>query len=232
MRLCTIDDCDRKHLAKGLCKLHYNQQNPNHRRMIDHPCDGCGTVIKKEASRLNRYPTLYCTPKCKTATQHRDLWLSRKAMVIYTPKPAMHSTIASYWQQQGVKQSRTFKAGNCRVCGSTCLTLYADVTCRDECSKEWHADRRREHKQRRRARERNAYRAPVSRTAIYARDNYTCQLCAQPIDMEARAPHPLSPSIDHVRPLARGGTHEPCNVQAAHFLCNALKSDQWATPAA
>jgi 5-methylcytosine-specific restriction endonuclease McrA len=33
----------------------------------------------------------------------------------------------------------------------------------------------------------------------------------------------MSPTIDHILPLARGGTHEPSNVQAAHFGCNAAK---------
>jgi hypothetical protein len=31
--------------------------------------------------------------------------------------------------------------------------------------------------------------------------------------------------MDHVIPLAKGGTHEPANVRCAHFLCNALKGD-------
>jgi len=42
----------------------------------------------------------------------------------------------------------------------------------------------------------------------------------------AVVPHPLAPTIDHVVPLAAGGLHEPANVQLAHFLCNARKSDR------
>lgn len=79
MRTCDIDGCERKHLAKGLCRTHYNQQSPNRRKIIDYPCDGCGKVIKKEASRLNRYPTLYCTPKCKTDSEWSDRWFAEGA---------------------------------------------------------------------------------------------------------------------------------------------------------
>ena len=37
--------------------------------------------------------------------------------------------------------------------------------------------------------------------------------------------HPLSPTIDHVIPLSKGGTHEPGNCRLACFRCNAIKSD-------
>jgi len=44
--------------------------------------------------------------------------------------------------------------------------------------------------------------------------------------MSLKAPHPLSMSIDHIIPLSRGGTHEPDNVQLAHFICNSIKCAQ------
>lgn len=75
-------------------------------------------------------------------------------------------------------------------------------------------------------RERAAFVAPVSPAAIYARDEFTCKLCGDPLAMAEVVPHPLAPTIDHVLALANGGTHEPANVQAAHFLCNVRKSDR------
>jgi 5-methylcytosine-specific restriction endonuclease McrA len=41
--------------------------------------------------------------------------------------------------------------------------------------------------------------------------------------------HPVSGGSDHIVPLAQGGTHEPANVQCAHFLCNSIKSDSMQT---
>lgn len=81
----------------------------------------------------------------------------------------------------------------------------------------------RENGARRRARKMNAYVAPVDREAIYKRDNYTCQLCGELVEMDEQHPHPMSPVIDHILPLARGGTHEPRNVQLTHSLCNQKK---------
>jgi 5-methylcytosine-specific restriction endonuclease McrA len=61
---------------------------------------------------------------------------------------------------------------------------------------------------------------------VYSRDDYRCGLCGELLAMNEVAPHPLSASVDHIIPLARGGMHTWDNVQAAHFLCNAKKSDK------
>jgi 5-methylcytosine-specific restriction endonuclease McrA len=75
-------------------------------------------------------------------------------------------------------------------------------------------------------RKRGQFVANVYRNDIYKRDNYICQLCDERVDMNKVAPHPLSPTLDHIIPLSKGGTHEPSNVQLAHFICNSIKSDR------
>jgi RNA polymerase-binding transcription factor DksA len=68
----------------------------------------------------------------------------------------------------------------------------------------------------RRARERKAYVADVSLTALGERDNWSCGICGAAV---SRA----SASLDHIVPLSRGGTHEPENCQLAHLHCNKWK---------
>lgn len=58
---------------------------------------------------------------------------------------------------------------------------------------------------------------------VWERDGGLCQLCGDPIDRAVPWPHPDSLTLDHIQPLARGGTHEPANVQLAHALCNLRK---------
>ncbi|MFJ7998950.1 HNH endonuclease [Streptomyces sp. NPDC096310] len=60
---------------------------------------------------------------------------------------------------------------------------------------------------------------------VHMRDAWTCRLCWQPIDEAAAWPDSLSPSIDHVIPLSRGGAHSMANVQSAHLGCNSSKGD-------
>ncbi len=45
-----------------------------------------------------------------------------------------------------------------------------------------------------------------------------CVYCATPLDVH-------NATLDHVHPLARGGTHDPANVVAACGPCNRLKGD-------
>lgn len=76
-----------------------------------------------------------------------------------------------------------------------------------------------------RARKRGAFVENVHRDDVLERDGWRCQICGKKIPKTAAYPDPLSPSVDHVVPLSLGGKHEMKNVQAAHLICNAVKSD-------
>jgi hypothetical protein len=65
--------------------------------------------------------------------------------------------------------------------------------------------------------------APID---VHARDGWTCQLCLKPIDQGIAWPDPMSPSVDHIIPLSKGGTHALSNVQSAHLGCNSSKSNR------
>ena len=69
-------------------------------------------------------------------------------------------------------------------------------------------------------------RAPINRQAIYERDGWVCGICLKPVSPGCRWPSPDSPSLDHIVPLAAGGSHEPANVQLAHLRCNEQKGDR------
>lgn len=63
----------------------------------------------------------------------------------------------------------------------------------------------------------------VLRLNVYARDNWTCGICTEGIDQELTYPHPMSVSLDHIKPLSRGGEHTESNAQASHLVCNMRK---------
>lgn len=54
-----------------------------------------------------------------------------------------------------------------------------------------------------------------------------CGICGQPVDFSLKFPHPLSPCIDHIIPVAKNGHPSALdNLQLAHFSCNRAKSDK------
>ena len=54
-----------------------------------------------------------------------------------------------------------------------------------------------------------------------------CGICGKPVDFSYKYPHPLSPCIDHIIPVAKGGHPSDIdNLQLAHWTCNRQKSDK------
>lgn len=53
--------------------------------------------------------------------------------------------------------------------------------------------------------------------------NGVCGICSTALDASLLYPDPASKSLDHITPLARGGTHEQSNLQWTHLRCNIRK---------
>ena len=54
-----------------------------------------------------------------------------------------------------------------------------------------------------------------------------CGICGKAVDMQLKYPHPLSPCVDHIIPVAKGGHPSDINnLQLAHWTCNRAKSDK------
>lgn len=67
---------------------------------------------------------------------------------------------------------------------------------------------------------------------IYASQR-VCGICGQPVDFSLRYPHPLSPCIDHIIPINKGGHPSALeNLQLAHWTCNRQKADKIIRPRA
>ena len=64
---------------------------------------------------------------------------------------------------------------------------------------------------------------------LLERDRGICQICGLPVDdKDIKNGHARSlyPTLDHIIPLSKGGTHTWENVQLAHMKCNAGKCDR------
>lgn len=66
----------------------------------------------------------------------------------------------------------------------------------------------------------------MSVSQLARRDGTDCGICGEAVDMALRFPDPRCPSVDHVLPVALGGSHAPENLQLAHLRCNHVKSSR------
>lgn len=63
---------------------------------------------------------------------------------------------------------------------------------------------------------------------IYASQTI-CALCGKPVDFSLKFPHPMSPTIDHIVPISKGGHPSDIdNLQLAHLSCNRAKANKTA----
>ena len=77
------------------------------------------------------------------------------------------------------------------------------------------------HEQTRRARRKQSWVERVDSIKVFERDAYICWLCEKPA---------VTPSMDHVVPLAKGGKHEYANIRTACTSCNIKKGTKLIGP--
>lgn len=120
----------------------------------------------------------------------------------------------------------------CGECGKSFKANHVrTIYCSDDC-KSRHFNRSKE------LRRRNAIAsgdidADISLERVAALDNHICYLCGTTCDANdfviSDDGHfivgPKHPSIEHVKPLSKGGTHTWDNVRLAHHYCNTIKSN-------
>ena len=69
---------------------------------------------------------------------------------------------------------------------------------------------------------------------LYKRDNGICKICGHKCDytdyyIDENGTYIAGnnyPSIDHIKPISKGGCHTWENVQLAHRICNTIKNDK------
>jgi hypothetical protein len=225
-RMCSLAGCERPHLARGYCSKHYWQlvpRNQPHHRPYERTCEACGraytTTRNKKLARVCNSP--HCRWFISPQTIKSSLldWRQCIGCNRWLGRPGRPWCSDACRPRKQKRDHPRFHAGWCHLCGRSFIDVWNNrpaLFCSPRCS-------RRHHRDLRRARKREAFVAPVWRERIYERDGWRCQLCGKKVKRNAEVPHQLAPVLDHIIPLARGGTHEPANVQCAHYRCNYMK---------
>jgi 5-methylcytosine-specific restriction endonuclease McrA len=188
-------------------------------------CGDCGETFEVPGARgcIPRW-----CPPCKVEVQREAVRAWRKA------NPEKYAAQRARWNPEAsevvAERHRLWHAANAERIAKVRRRRYLErqQATNNQVAAEWrrrNPGKNAEILNRRRARLLGQFVAPVDPKEIRERDGGICQLCGEPID------DPKQRSIDHIVPLALGGTHEPANVQLAHRTCNSRKGPRLEMPA-
>lgn len=192
-------------------RMRKNEWCPSCRSWAGSPprqCEYCGVEYRGAGGR-------FCSQRCNNRC--RAGWSASVELVHVPPAPREPRV----FEPSHTSSGRVFVAGSCRRCGEsfTILDQLGSRYCSGRCA-------RADGKDRRRALKRDSFVGNVYRKLIFERDGWRCQICRRQVNRDAVVPHPKAPTLDHIVPLAAGGTHEPSNCQLACFTCNSRKGDR------
>lgn len=227
---CSIDGCDKltgmKGTARGWCSKHYNRWYRNGdplvktQRKVTLICtiDGCG---KPHDGRG------LCSAHLTNLRRHGTPILPRRKGAVVDGKKicadcGVEKPTEDFYPVGAFLQAR------CKPCAAVRAKKYRDsraeiIRAQARAQAVRHAVKRRDNARRRRATIRTAHVEHVESLVVLDESDWTCGICGEDIPRVVLWPHPLSPSLDHIVPLASGGEHSYENTQSAHLLCNMSK---------
>lgn len=207
-------------------------------RTIDHLQHGnviCPECSKKEAARRNEEKKRLAKQQAEVRAIERE-WYG-----------LLHPS-----RDFGEKLHEAFlsRIGVCEICGmpytvqkyvESCGLKYArdNGVCSLECKEEkarrirrqiHHKNRKAENHCHRARRLGAAYDSSITLKKLVGKNGLRCAICGGTCDWNDHSwseySGPLYPSIDHIIPMSKGGSHTWDNVQVAHIICNSRKGDK------
>lgn len=169
-------------------------------------CKSCGCVFTRWAKRLvGKKPYEVNCPECSKPKQK--------------PKP---------------RRRHHLRRRGCAWCGDAFMAEGREIYCLRDCCKQANKKQIRERNKRlglnscvKRAKHYGvAYELGITLDKLVKRDGNRCHICGGECDRSDKAygnVGPMYPTVDHVVPLSKGGTHTWGNVKLAHFQCNSEK---------
>lgn len=202
----TCVECGRKAIARNLCNTHYSQKFQGAVAKVSSPCRVCGEPVSHLPT--SEFP---CHRNCKGLVPE---W-KRKGLPGPAEKRARRIIAKAAAGTHG--GGRVWTVGNCSWCGDHFTSPNAKF-CSRNCAK-YSRDANNPHK---------FSISPVRRAALYERDNWTCQLCFEPVDPTLHYLDAWAATLDHVIPQSwmLVPDHSESNLQLAHRMCNSLKGDR------
>ena len=171
-------------------------------------CKTCGYVIERANSTI-RQKKCQCD-KCQEQKQHEiDLQNERIKLV------------RSFYAILETKKDKT-----CAYCGKIFHSQYTEARyCSKSCKRRYRGTNFKD-----RCKKYNVFYDPfVTPIKVFERDHYQCKICGLLCNTDDNTWNGFigawHPTVDHIIPLSKGGTHTWDNVQCAHARCNSVKRD-------
>jgi 5-methylcytosine-specific restriction endonuclease McrA len=192
-------------------------------------CDNCMEVereAKQEAERnkkrkQNEYTETVCAVCGKT-------FLKQGSAQKYCSDECLKASLRSKYVSKARPKKKV-----CAECGKGFITYKKGNRkhCSEECKNKLN-NRRKETRRRHKLKQNGKIDYSVSLNKLYQRDKGICHICGKKCNLKDYTRDnyifiagETYPSIDHVIPVSKGGTHTWNNVRLAHMYCNAIKRD-------
>jgi hypothetical protein len=227
---CEVDGCESPPIARDLCPLHYTRWRKHGDPLADHSprrriccIDGCESVVRGHG---------WCSLHYLRWRAHGDpLWHQTRhaECVVDRCDSAPRSSLATLCEAHYMRLRRrgTLEAGQCSICqGPLPPESAASRQYCPDCSLARRRSRARDQEHRRRAWLFDGANEKIDSLEIFERDGWKCGLCHRKVNPKFVWPHRMSPSLDHIVPISKGGDHVRTNVHLAHLTCNLSKRDR------
>lgn len=120
---------------------------------------------------------------------------------------------------------KAIKFLQCEYCGRTFEQHYGNCFCSEKCrKKQYNLRKRRKRSVRTKQAKRNGnYDKSITLAKVYKRDHGVCYICGKHLILNDDYNRSGAPTIEHVVPICKGGTHTWDNVRLACRACNIAK---------
>ena len=193
-------------------------------------CLKCGQLIKRKGKTL-----LYSKINCNHLTEEQ-IKQRRLEKEINKTLSELSKEIKDINNRNELFEKELSKIKECEYCGRIFYAKDYNWYCSDICKANMKKEKRKARKRLREAKAKKNGKIEwnISLEKLIQRDEGICKICGRQVDTEDYyytdegyfIAGDNYPSIDHIIPLAKGGTHTWNNIQLAHRHCNAIKSDK------
>jgi hypothetical protein len=184
-------------------------------------CKHCLHLIKRNAQVARKNKKTRCE-NCVYEKEKHNREIKKRQINLKKLQMVLKKRIV--YLERFEKKKKVLPCKNCGK-GFTRDNLHRKTYCSDLCSKRY------SNKKNAISRYKRLYRNgkvdhSITLEKLTNKYNGKCVLCNNKVILKKGYQHPLYPSIDHIVPVSKGGTHTWDNVQLAHRGCNTDKSNE------